>query len=113
MYHNAMTPPATGEITPATKRQRTHPPSAAQAVTPCDVVKTLTIALQAATEAEMDDKEEETTNPTSDNTETNYDCADEPVLLWCSLLSLPPTFNSFADTISKKVTALLMTKESF
>ena len=44
-----MTPPATGETTPLTKRQRPNPTTAP--VTPCDVVTTLTIALQAATDA--------------------------------------------------------------
>jgi hypothetical protein len=92
MYHNAMTPPATGEITPITKCQRTNPPSSAQAVTPCDVMNTLIIALQAATEAkaaaaaaEMDDKEEET-NPPSDNA-SQHTPASSPAM-WC--ICTPP-----------------------
>jgi hypothetical protein len=117
-----MTPPATGETTPATKRQRTNPPNSAQAVTPGDVVKTLTIALQAATEAEaaaaaadMDDDDKKTEEIPSDNADQNYNNAEDqpkPVPFRCSLLSLPPAFNSFADTISKKVSSLMMAKRA-
>jgi hypothetical protein len=116
-----MTPPATGETTPTTKRKRIGQQAAA--VTPGDSMLYLTAALHAATEAAaaeaaeandgMDTESEEIDLTSGDNEEEqrNQD-QPKPVLLRCSLPSLPPTFTSFADTISKKVSALLMTKRA-
>jgi hypothetical protein len=118
--NNAITQPATGETTPATKRKRTT--AATVPVTPGDIVRTLTIALQAATDSEAaanaaapdNGMETEADQPPSNN-ETNEQeptSQPEPVPLRCSLLSLPPAFNSFADTISKKVSSLMMAKRA-
>jgi hypothetical protein len=115
--NNAMTLPATGETTPSTKRQRTS----AASVTPGDIVRTLTIALQAATDSEAaataaanNVMETEEADPTPNDDEPDLEDAAQTELVppRCSLLSLPPAFHSFADTISKKVSALLMSKRA-
>jgi hypothetical protein len=111
-------PPATGETTPTTKRKRDTPPIAA--VTPGASVLYLTAALQAAKDADAAreaasshpmDSENEEKNNSSDDDEEEAD-QPEPVPLRCSMLSLPPAFTSFADTISKKVSAFMMTKRA-
>jgi hypothetical protein len=109
--NNAITHPATGDTTPGTKCQRTA--TSTVSVTPGGMVQNLTLALQAATDAKaaaaaaaangMDIEAE--MPPSNDETETKDTAKPEPVPPGCSLLSLPLTFNSFADTISKKVTA--------
>jgi hypothetical protein len=116
-----MTPPATGETTPTTKRKRNTPPS--PAVTPGDSVLFLTAALKVANDAvaaeqaassHLMDAETEETDQSSINGEEEPHTANEPqpVPLRCSLLSLPPAFTSFADTISKKVSGFMMAKRA-
>jgi hypothetical protein len=109
-----MTPPATGETTPTTKRKRNAPVT--PNVNPGDSVLYLTAALKAANDAVA---AQEAATPQHMDTETeeaevesNQANAPEPVSMGCSLSSLPPAFNSFADTISKKVSAFMMSKRA-
>jgi hypothetical protein len=114
-----MTQPATGETTPTTKRKRDN--TSAAPVTPGNSVLFLTAALQAAKDADAAreaasshpmDAETEDDPPSDADDEEELDNQPEPVLLRCSMPSLPPTFTSFADTISKKVSAFMMSKRA-
>jgi hypothetical protein len=121
--NNAITYPATGDTTPAKKRQQTA--TTAIPVTPSGVEQTLILALRAATKAEaakaanaaaaafgMDTEPEVTHSDDDDETIPKDAAQPEPVLPRCSMMLLPPAFNSFANTISKKVSALMMSKRA-
>jgi hypothetical protein len=114
-----MTQPATGETTPTTKRKRDN--ASAAPVTPGNSVLYLTAALQAAKDADAAreaasshpmDSENEDDPPSDSDDEEELDNQPEPVPLRCSMPSLPPAFTSFADTISKKVSAFMMSKRA-